>query len=97
VLVLKENLHKPEQFQYTIHYEGKSFCPWTQKGFTSYYMHFHLFKYVVKKIFSVSHFTSIFCALAPLSTVYISKSVITDQAPSQIFNVLCIVSIYLVQ
>jgi len=25
VLVLKKNVHKPGHFQYTIHYEGKSF------------------------------------------------------------------------
>jgi len=38
-------VHKPGLFQYTIHYEGKSFsCPRTQKGFTSYYMHFSSFK-----------------------------------------------------
>ena len=34
-------MHKPGHFQYTIQFEGKSFsCPWTQKRFTSYYMHF---------------------------------------------------------
>jgi len=45
MLVLKKNVHKPGHFQYTIHYDGKSFsCPWTQKGFTSYYMHFSSFK-----------------------------------------------------
>jgi len=44
VLVLKKNVHDSGLFQYTIHYEGKSFsCPWTQKGFTSYYMHFSSF------------------------------------------------------
>jgi len=45
VLVLKKIVHKPGHFQYTIHYEGKSFsCPRTQKGFTSYYSHFLSFK-----------------------------------------------------
>jgi len=44
VLVLKKDVHKPGHFQYTIYYEGKSFsCPWTQKGFTSNYMHFSSF------------------------------------------------------
>ena len=45
MLVLKKNVHKPGHFQSTIHYDGKSFsCPRTQKGFTSYYMHFSTFK-----------------------------------------------------
>ena len=55
VLVLKKNVHKPGHFQYTMHYEGKSFiylfiyllqlsCPRTQKEFTSYYMHFSSLK-----------------------------------------------------
>ena len=41
-------------FQYTIYFEGKSFsCPRTQKGFTSYYMHFSPFK-ICSQIFLVS-------------------------------------------
>ena len=44
MLVLKENVHKREHFQYNIHFEGKLFsCPRTQKGFTSNYMHFSSF------------------------------------------------------
>ena len=57
MLVLKKNVHKPGHFQYTIHFEGKSFsCPRTQKGFTSYYMHFLFFQYVddLVKYFLVS-------------------------------------------
>jgi len=54
VLVLKKNVHKPGHFQYTIHYEGKSFsCPRTQKGFTSYYLHFSYF-IIFSQIFFVS-------------------------------------------
>jgi len=49
VLVLKNNVHTPGHFQYTIHYKGKSFsCQRTQKWFTSDYMHLSCFKYVVK-------------------------------------------------
>jgi len=55
VLVLKKDVHKPGYFQYTIHYEGKSFsCPRTQKGLTSYYMHFSSFKICNFKTFLVS-------------------------------------------
>jgi len=54
VLVLKKNVHEPGHFQYTIHYEGKSFsCPQTQKGFASYYMHFSSFK-ICSQFFLVS-------------------------------------------
>ena len=54
VLVLKKDVHEPGHFQYTIYYEGELFsCPRTQKGFTSYYMHFSSFKIVVT-IFLVS-------------------------------------------
>ena len=63
VLVSKKNVQQPGHFQYTILYEGyQFFCPRTQTGCTSNYMHFHLFKYVVNKSFSVSHFTSQFFA-----------------------------------
>ena len=52
VLVLKKNVHKPGHFQNTIHYEAKSFsCPRTQKGFTSYYMHFSSYKICSQKYF----------------------------------------------
>jgi len=55
VLVLKKNVHKPGHFQYAIHYEGKSFsCQRTQKGFTSYYMHFSSFKICSQILFLVS-------------------------------------------
>jgi len=51
---LKKNVHKPGHFQYTIHYEGKSFsCPRTQKGFPPYYMHFSSFK-ICSQFVSVS-------------------------------------------
>jgi len=50
---LKKNVHKPGHFQYTIHYEGKSFsCPWTQKGFTLYYMQFSSFKIRSQNLFA---------------------------------------------
>jgi len=53
VLVLKKNVHKQGHVQYTIQYEGKSlFCPRTQKGFTSYYMHFSSFK-ICSQFFSI--------------------------------------------
>jgi len=83
VLVLKKNVHKPGHFQYIIHYEGKPFsCPWTQKGFTSYYMNFSSFKICLvsailhqvsllrllpKSYFKISTFQPIVCALAPLN------------------------------
>jgi len=62
VLVLKENVRKPGHFQYTIHYEGKSFsCPRTQKKDLPHISCiFHLFKYVVKIFFSAGHFASHF-------------------------------------
>ena len=60
MLVLKKIVHKPGHYQYTIHYEGKSFsCPRTQKWFTSYYMHFSSFKICSQILFSVSHFRHI--------------------------------------
>jgi len=65
VLVLKKNVQTPGHFQYTIHYEGKSFsCPRTQNDLPQITCIFHLFKYVVNKSFtcSVSHFTSQFFA-----------------------------------
>jgi len=63
VLILKTNVHEPGHFQYTIPYEGELFsCPRTQKGFTSYDMHFSSFKIFIHKYFSVSHFKSHFFA-----------------------------------
>jgi len=70
VLVLKKECAQTGYFQYTIHYEGKSFsCPRTQKGFTSDYMHFSSFKIYSQKNFSVSHFTSL-SLLRPLPKSY---------------------------
>jgi len=55
VLVLKKNVHKSGHFKYTIHDEGNSFsCPRTQKGFTSYYMHFPSFNICSQQLFLVS-------------------------------------------
>jgi len=55
VLILKKNVHKPGHFHYTIRYEGKSFsCPRSQKGFTLYYMHFFILKYMYVVTFFVS-------------------------------------------
>ena len=54
MLVLKKSVHKPGHFQFTIHYEVKSFsCPRTQKGFTSYYVNFSSFK-ICSQFFLVS-------------------------------------------
>jgi len=62
-LVFKTNVHEPGYFQYTIHYDGKSFsCPRTRKGCISYYMHISSFKICSQFCFSVSHFTSHFFA-----------------------------------
>ena len=53
-------MHKPGHFQYTIHYEGKSFsCPRTQKGFISYYMHFSSFKKMFFLVSAILHHISL--------------------------------------
>jgi len=74
VLVFKKNVHKPGHFQYTIHYEGKSFsCPRTQKGFTSYFMHFLSFKNC-SQFFLVSAILHHISLLRPLPKSYFKIS-----------------------
>ena len=71
---MKKNVQIPGHFQYTAHYEGKSFsCPRTQKGFTSYYLHFSSFKICSQYFLIVSHLHHIsYLKLLPKSYFKIS-------------------------
>ena len=89
MLVLKKNVHKPGHFQYTIHFAGKSFsCPRTQKGFTSYYMHFSSFLNIWSTFFLVSAILHhIFAKTLTVTKSYFKISTFQPNSP---LNIKCI-------